>query len=364
MEQAMMALAYLFVFLPIVVMVVGHELGFQWGSLILFFVILPVLRTVTGDLDKEPPLWTEFWSKFLAALPLGYSGVFVLFFLWVIVELGAGRPASTLDRVGFVSGLLLTFALASCVAHELVHRKKVWHRRMGHLLTALGGYPFFGYEHIAHHASPRDHEKAHCPRVDESIWSFAFRRSIAAPFEAVSWAAAARARSVNPSVFDSIWFWTAVSASSLVTMTMVGGLYGAATFATLAIALPLLMNMMVYLQHWGLGTDNGVDESPREQFGWEDSCRSQAWLTLNIAMHSQHHQRPGAPYYRIGAGGGGPVAPSGYALMLLIAFFPPLWYRLMMPRLQGWINNPQGQEGAGKRLYCLRINTAAEPPAG
>lgn len=363
MRQALMATGYLLVFLPIAVMVVGHELGFEWGPLILFFGVFPVVRSLTGDVEKEAPVWTEGWSKFLSSMPIVYAGGFVFFFAWVVAQLGARRPEATLDQVGFVSGVLVTFALASCVAHELVHQKTPWARRLGNLLTALGGYPFFGYEHLAHHASPRDHDKAHCPRIDESIWSFVARRMVAAPREAYGWAAASRARSRSKSFLDSIWCWIGVSVASLATMSIAGGMYGVATFLTLAVGLPLLMNMIVYLQHWGLGTDNGVGGTKSDQVGWEDACRAQAWMTLNIAHHHEHHQRSSVPYYRLGMSGDGPVAPGGYAVMLLVAMVPPLWYRLMLPRLQGWMENPELQESAGRGLYCLNINASEQPPA-
>lgn len=354
MGQVLKASGFLAVFVPLVVMVVGHEVGFEWAPVIMFFGIFPVVRVLSGEKSAEQVDWTETMARALEWLPMVYAVAFVAFYGWVLAELLTWQPARVGDMVGFALSLLLTCALASCVSHELIHKKSRIYKRAGNLIIALAGYPFFANEHLAHHGMPRSVDMAHCSSVSESVWQFAARRCLVAPAEAIKWSNAVRARAVNTSVMESVWFWCGVSCASAVMMTFAGGWFGFILFLVLAVGVPMVINCVAYVQHWGLGIDNGTGGTVRDQVGWDDGCRYQFWTTLGLSMHNAHHEKPSVPYYRLGPSEGKPLLPGGYGIMLLIAMVPPLWRKMMLPRLEDWKTNPLAQQGAGRGVLCLR----------
>jgi alkane 1-monooxygenase len=346
---------YLAMFVPLLTLIAGHAVGFSWAPVVLFFAVYPVIRLVTGEVGETQREWTELGAKVLGALPIAYAICFVATYAWVMHVLSEAELKSISEKVGFALGLMVTVALASCVAHALAHSRQKSERRLGSFMMALYGYPFFRAEHMAHHAMPRHVEAGHCPAVEESMMGFALRRLWKVPKEAIEWSAGVMARSERQSMMDSIWFGCAVSAASLVALTWAGGLYGAVVFMVVAIGLQMINSFVGYLQHWGLGIDNGVQGGVRVQVGWEDRCRMQALTTLNLSLHQHHHERPSTPYFRLEPRRAGPLLPGGYGIMLLIGFVPPLWRKSMLPRLEAWKNDPHGQVGAGNALYCVSV---------
>ncbi len=58
------------------------------------------------------------------------------------------------------------------------------------------------------------------------------------------------------------------------------------------------------------------------------------WLLVNLTHHADHHMRPGERYQRLGMVEGAGKLPFGYATTFLFVLVPPLWFRMMNPRVQ------------------------------
>jgi alkane 1-monooxygenase len=56
-------------------------------------------------------------------------------------------------------------------------------------------------------------------------------------------------------------------------------------------------------------------------------------LLYQLQRHSDHHAHPTRRYQALRHFEEAPQLPSGYFGMFLVAFFPPLWFRLMDPRV-------------------------------
>ncbi len=56
-------------------------------------------------------------------------------------------------------------------------------------------------------------------------------------------------------------------------------------------------------------------------------------LTFNKTFQSDHHLRPGIPYYELHAMYGAPRLPASYFTMFCVALVPPLWRLLIDCRL-------------------------------
>ncbi|MEA3132146.1 MAG: alkane 1-monooxygenase [Paraburkholderia sp.] len=52
-----------------------------------------------------------------------------------------------------------------------------------------------------------------------------------------------------------------------------------------------------------------------------------------LQRHADHHANPTRSYQALRDFDGAPQLPSGYATMIMLAYVPPLWFRVMNPRV-------------------------------
>ena len=56
-------------------------------------------------------------------------------------------------------------------------------------------------------------------------------------------------------------------------------------------------------------------------------------LLFDLQRHSDHHAAAGRPYQTLRHYEDVPQLPTGYAGMVLLALAPPLWFRVMNPKV-------------------------------
>ena len=59
-------------------------------------------------------------------------------------------------------------------------------------------------------------------------------------------------------------------------------------------------------------------------------------ILFKLQRHGDHHASAGKRYQCLQLYEASPQLPSGYAAMILLAFFPVLWRRIMDPRVMEW----------------------------
>jgi alkane 1-monooxygenase len=57
------------------------------------------------------------------------------------------------------------------------------------------------------------------------------------------------------------------------------------------------------------------------------------WSLFNMGRHADHHRFAARPYEALEVLAGGPELPTGYAGAILMALVPPLWRKVMDPRV-------------------------------
>ena len=79
---------------------------------------------------------------------------------------------------------------------------------------------------------------------------------------------------------------------------------------------------------------SGVALGPRRGFavGALAALASNLFL-YHLERHSDHHANPTRRYQALRHVDEAPQLPSGYALMICVAFVPPLWRRVMDPKV-------------------------------
>jgi alkane 1-monooxygenase len=56
-------------------------------------------------------------------------------------------------------------------------------------------------------------------------------------------------------------------------------------------------------------------------------------LLYQLQRHSDHHAHPNRAFQALRHFSDSPQLPSGYASMMILAYFPPLWFRVMDPKV-------------------------------
>ena len=352
-RQVGLAAGYLSIFLMPAFLALGvwsHHPYLAFGMAMLVF---PLARSVFGGYKSaEPILWDEHIATVLERLPVLYGAALLASTIVVISFLASGRVDTPWSALGVGLSLWMTMLFATCPAHELVHRRNPLEANIGWLTAGLTGYPALGLEHLIHHGRYGDTRNAEWPRVDESVWRFAGRRMRRVLVEAcmllaqVNRPGSVAGRRMTWAVIVTLVTWTAFA--------LAGGVAGFLIYLGAAVGVTFGVQVITYLQHWGLGDDSLVDAA-RRQFAWEDDCLFQAWVTLHISFHQSHHDSSRLPYYRVGLAPDSPRQPAGYVLLMVLCMFPRLWHRLMRPVLDEWKRQPDRARSPGRRLTCFAL---------
>jgi len=69
------------------------------------------------------------------------------------------------------------------------------------------------------------------------------------------------------------------------------------------------------------------------EHSWNSSHRVSNLFLYHLQCHSDHHAHPARRYQALRHFESSPQLPSGYAALLLLAYLPPLWFRVMDRRV-------------------------------
>ena len=97
-----------------------------------------------------------------------------------------------------------------------------------------------------------------------------------------------------------------------------------------------LLEVVNYLEHYGLRRqkrEDGRYERCLPEHSWNSNNVASNVLLYHLQRHSDHHANPTRRYQALRHVDEAPQLPTGYAGMIVLAWFPPLWRRVMDPRL-------------------------------
>lgn len=345
-----MALAHLLAYLGPALLALGAVLGGGWTFLPVLFIfgLLPVLDDRVGRNDANPPAVSR-ESRWVFDLALWFFvPVQTAAILFVLGRLTRGdAPASLIETIGLTLSLgVISGSGGIVVAHELMHRASAFARALAEILMTQASYAHFCIEHVyGHHrhvATPLDPATS---RRGENVFAFIPRSVFGGALSA--W------RIETERVARAGAAWTLRDRRlrmPLATALVYGGI--AALFGAKGVALFLaqsavavtLLEIINYLEHYGLSRRElapGRYERVGPEHSWNSSHRVSNLYLFNLARHSDHHFLASRPYeaLRHWDDREAPQLPSGYAAMLMVALVPPLWFRVMNPRVDAWTRN-------------------------
>jgi len=307
----------------------------------LVFVMFPVLDVIIGMDAENPPdsiiKWLEQdryyrWCTYVF-IPVQYAGLVFACWLW------ADGGLSTIESIGLALTMAMVSGIAINTAHELGHKRADLERWLSKIALAQSGYGHFFIEHNrGHHvrvATPEDPASA---RLGESFWAF-LPRTVLGSLSSAWGIERARLERGGHSAWsihnDILQAWA---------MTVV--LFAALAIAFGPVVLPYLLLQAVfgfsllevvnYLEHYGLlrqKREDGRYERCRPEHSWNSNNVASNVLLYHLQRHSDHHANPTRRYQALRHVDEAPQLPTGYAGMILVAWVPPLWRRVMDRRL-------------------------------
>jgi alkane 1-monooxygenase len=327
-------------------LVLGARLGGPWTFLpmVLLLGLLPIVDWVVGlNLrnagEEAPELGANPWFRAITWL---WVPIQVATVAWAVDVVAAGGLTAVETSGLAISTGMIAGTVGITFAHELVHRPGAFERALGEILLATTSYAHFAIEHVyGHHrrvATPEDPATA---RAGETLYRFLPRcvaGSLASAwrFEVERLARRGRGR-WHPS--NRMIRYAATQVAMYAVVAGVWGLPGAAFLAAQAVLAFLLLETINYIEHYGLERRQvapGKYERVRIWHSWNSSHRVSNWLLINLARHSDHHLVASKRYQVLDHLEEAPQLPAGYGAMFIAALVPPLWRRLMDPRVDEW----------------------------
>ena len=307
------------------------------------FTLIDALST--HNTDNPDPDTPSDHLKWYRAITLLWPFVQFALIFGIIAYLTTTDHLTTGGKIGamFATGIL-TGTIGIVYAHELLHQKNNLERWLGDILLAMALYSHFRSEHLlVHHTyvgTPRDPVTA---RYNENFYRFFLRVLIQCPPSAWRAEKAMLARR-NLSVWsrrNPFWRYAALQLAMLALAYLIGGWTGIGLFTVQAFTGVLALEITNYVEHYGLTRrhlGDGKYEHVKPHHSWNASHRGTNWLLINLQRHSDHHYKPDRrfPLLQTYDETEAPQLPLGYPLMGIAALTPPLWRRVMNPKVRAW----------------------------
>lgn len=264
--------------------------------------------------------------------------------MWILFA-GGAQIARGAFGTGESIALFLAIALflgqvVNPAAHELIHRSP---RALRHLGVVMYCAILFGQHASAHlrlhhiyAASDKDPNSAPKGMGFYRFFLRAWGRSLIDGYREET-----RLRGLSRNPYR---IYAAYALLSLGLAYALAGWAGVLVHLGLATYAQIQLLLSDYVQHYGLRRQvlpNGKLEPVGPQHSWNAPNGFSSALMLNAPRHSDHHSHPDRAYPGLRLDQSAmPILPHSLPVMALIALVPPLWKRIMDPRVGKWLPSP------------------------
>lgn len=313
-----------------------------WYPLFFLFVLVPAFDYLLGhdsvNIDKtdERVVSEKFWFKALTLLVLPVQ---IASLIWS-AQWFVSQNLNALGTIGWLfSQGIVSSILAINVAHELIHKDAKLEKAIGGILLTSVGYYGFKIEHLrGHHVHVSTPEDASSARFGQSLWTFMpqamFRNTKNA------WKLEAE-RLKNASLPFIHWRnemlgWTLLWILFCTGFYFAFGALGLLFFVLQGFFAACSLEVINYVEHYGLERkqlDDGRYERTTHLHSWNSDYALSNLMLFQLQRHSDHHAFPKRRYAILRHFEDSPQLPGGYASMFVLALFPPLWHRVIDPRV-------------------------------
>lgn len=345
--------------LPLVVVaaMAGRESGTQdywaWFLYGVIFGIIPILDYIIGkdpsnpDEETQVPSMTEEIIYRVFTIIMGFVWLGVLFYaghVFMNNDYGLLGKLGWIVSIGTVGGII-----AINLGHELIHKDPKLENWMGGLLLSSVTYAGFKVEHVrGHHVHVSTPEDASSSDYNQGLYDF-LPKAFVKNFKN-AWVLEKkyleRKGKKNISIHNELIWWYAISASFALAFGVLWGWQGVLFFFAQSFVAAFTLEVINYVEHYGLHRrvkENGRYERVTPAHSWNSN-----YLLTNIALfqlqrHSDHHAYAKRRYQVLRHYDDSPQLPGGYAAMYVLALIPPLWKKVVNPRVEAYYQGEMDQ---------------------
>ena len=321
-----------------------------WIGPILIYILLPILDIFFGPDGQNPPeelmeqLENDRYYRYCTYVYIPFQMLSIVFacYLWTANDLswlGIDGGLGLASKIGLAFSIGAMGGIGINTAHELGHKKVSLERWLSKITLAQTFYGHFYIEHNrGHHVRVATPEDPASSRFGENFWTF-LPRSVFGSLKSAWELEANRLKRQDKSVFHpsndvlnawamSVVLWgalTAIFGWQILPFVAIQAVYGFS-----------LLETVNYLEHYGLlrsKNERGRYVRCTPQHSWNSDHICTNIFLYHLQRHSDHHANPTRRYQTLRSFDEAPNLPSGYASMITLAYFPPIWRRVMDHRV-------------------------------
>lgn len=317
----------------------------NWLGVGMIYIALPFLDLILGPDKHGVLLRAEKSAKETRAYSVMVQMLLpVIYGVWAV---GAWYITTTPITWPVWIAIALTFgwglAFGINAGHEVGHKTDKRSKWIALLMLAPSFLGHFRIEHNqGHHSRVATPDDPATARFGESFWAFVPREYLGGWRRA--WAIETRrAKNKGHSVFsfkNEVILATTLNLSVFSVMILVFGISVFPYLLLTALVSTLGLSVQNYIGHYGLlrqRKPNGKYEPCEPCHSWNCNQIVTNLISYNLALHSDHHANPRRHYPDLRPFPDAPQLPYGYMTMFMLAYFPPLFRRVMHPRLLNYV---------------------------
>ena len=308
----------------------------------LFSLLDAVLGLNLENADLDATESDMFWYRLVTLVWVPAQAVTVFGLIWYVPQ---AEHLSTFERIALFFGIgVISGTIGINYSHELMHQKNKLERWLADMLLAMVLYSHFRSEHLlVHHryvATPRDPVTAHYNEGFHRFYPRVLRQSLHSAFKAE--ADMLKRKNLPWTDLSNPFFkYWALQGAFLIVALILGGWSGLVLFLIQAGVAIWQLELVNYIEHYGLTRKHlgdGKYEHVQPRHSWNAAHKASNWLLINLQRHSDHHYKPDRRFPVLQNYGpeDAPQLPFGYPVMTIAAMVPPIWRRMMNPRVRQW----------------------------
>jgi len=323
--------------------IIGMKIGGIWSYTTVFYAFgfIPIWESILKP--KSEPLNEEKIQNRLANrffdLMLYFNIIIVFSMLFLGIDHLTSQSLPMYERIGLVLTLGIVLGTNGLnVAHELGHRTAQWERTLSKLLLMPAMYMHFYIEHnFGHHQNVATLKDPATSLKNQSVFSFWFSSIIGQVRSAfrIQKNILKNKKQGFFSFYNDFFFYLLFQLGYLALMGLFFGTKGVLFSLAIALVGVLLLETINYIEHYGLSRklEGSRYERVSPMHSWNSNHKIGRLVLYELTRHSDHHHRASKKYQILESIEESPQLPFGYTTSMLIAFFPPLWFKLMNKRI-------------------------------
>jgi alkane 1-monooxygenase len=309
---------------------------------IMFSVLDAAIGLNTDNADISATDDDLFWYRLVTLIWMPAQFLTLFGLIWYVPQ---AEHLSSLERITLFFGVgIMTGTIGINYSHELMHQRNRLERFCADALLAMVLYSHYRSEHLlVHHSyvgTPRDPVTAKYNEGFHRFYPRVLRQSFVSAFQAEA-QMLARKNLPWTTLSNPFFKYGALQGAFLVLALLLGGVSGLLLFLVQAGLAVWQLELVNYIEHYGLTRKHlgdGKYEHVKPHHSWNAANRASNWLLINLQRHSDHHFKPDRRFPVLQTYGveEAPQLPLGYPMMTMAAMVPPLWRRIMNPRVRAW----------------------------